>query len=180
VSTPDNVSIVDIPFPRYDKIDHYYLEVRSVQTHELITVIELLSPVNKNDPRGRAEYQQKREEILYSATSYIEIDFLRAGEPLSLHPKMVSDYRILVSRGWKRWKMQLYLFNLPTPIPDIPLPLLPQDTEPLIPLNQILHETYTRARFDLQIDYKNTAVPPLPPAQEEWAQQLIRSAHPPD
>ncbi len=144
-----------------------------MQTHDLITVIELLSPVNKSDPRGRTDYQEKRREILYSATSYIEIDLLRAGEPLSIHPKMVSDYRILVSRGWKRRRMQLYLFNLSTPLPDIPLPLLPQDAEPFIPLNQILHETYTRARFDLQIDYKTTAVPPLSPAQEEWAKKLI-------
>jgi hypothetical protein len=173
VSTPDNVAIVEITLPIVDEVDDYYLEIRDVQTQDLITVIELLSPIEKIDSERREAYLQRRQRIIRSASNYVELDLLRGGEPLPFYPRVQGDYRILVSHGWVRPKARLYLFDLPTKLPDIPLPLLPQDTEPLIPLNQILHETYTRARFDLQIDYQDTAVPPLPSAQEEWAKKLI-------
>ncbi len=172
------VQVLEASLPMPDEIDHYYLEVRSVQTHDLVTVIELLSPVNKLDARGREEYVEKRRQIIYSASNYVEIDLLRAGRPLPLSPQVQSDYRILVSRSWARPRTQLYVFNLPAPLPDIPLPLLPQDKERLIPLNDILHQTYTRARFDLQIDYSEPAVPPLTEAQAAWAADYLPKPSP--
>lgn len=110
-----------------------------------------------------------------SYTNYIEIDLLRAGEPMPLEQQVISDYRVLVSRGWTRRKAHLYAFDLRAPIPDIPLPLQPNEPEPLIPLNQILHDLYTRARFDLQIDYSRPPVPALPEQHAEWGQALVAS-----
>lgn len=82
----------------------------------------------------------------------------------------------LVSRGKERPRAQLYAFSLRQPIPTIPLPLLPGDREPLIDLNSILHDLYSRARFDLRLDYSQEAVPPLAPCDAGWATELIRQA----
>lgn len=169
----DDVTVLDVELPIGDEISHYYLEVRGAQSHELITAIEVLSPVNKVDSRGRFEYEQKRYETIMSRTNFIEIDLLRAGEPMPLERPVVSDYRILVSRGWTRRKAQLYAFGLRAPIPDIPLPLTPEEREPIVPLNQVLHDLYQRARFDLRIDYSQPAVPPLREADREWAEELL-------
>ncbi len=169
----EGVAVLEVDLPLEDEINHYYLEIRGVQTHQLVTLIELLSPVNKVDPRGRLEYLQKRYETLTSLTNYVEIDLLRAGEPMPVVPEVASDYRILVSRGQTPRKGRLYAFGLRAPIPDFPLPLLPGDKEPVVPLNQILHDLYERARFDLRIDYTQPAVPPLADAHTDWVETLI-------
>ncbi|HFC11214.1 MAG TPA: DUF4058 family protein, partial [Anaerolineae bacterium] len=60
-SDSSGVSVLEIELPVMDKINHYFLEVRAVQNHQLITAIELLSPVNKVDQRGRKTYLEKRQ-----------------------------------------------------------------------------------------------------------------------
>jgi len=51
---------------------------------ELVTLMEVLSPANKLYGPGRNAYLRKREDVLGSRTSLIEIDLLRAGEPMPL------------------------------------------------------------------------------------------------
>ncbi|MCB9435187.1 MAG: DUF4058 family protein [Ardenticatenaceae bacterium] len=82
------------------------------------------------------EYLNKRAEVLLSRTSAkVRADLLRAGEPMPIQQTVTSDYRLLISRGWKRNKASLYAFNLPAAIPAFPLPLQQHEAEPLIPLN---------------------------------------------
>lgn len=84
----------------------------------------------------------------------MEIDLLRAGEPMPvIGPQVKSDYRLLVSRGSHRPRAALIAFTLRQPIPHFTLPLLPGDAEPEVSLNDILHDLYRRARFDLRLDY---------------------------
>lgn len=168
-----DLNILEVTLPIGEEVNHYYLEVRSVKTHELITLIELLSPANKAEGRGRTEYMEKREEALMTLTNYVEIDLLRAGEPMPVMPEVVSDYRVLVSRGRERGKGRLYAFGLRTPIPDFPLPLQPGEAEPLVTLNEILHDLYGRARFDLRLDYTQPPIPPLAETDLAWALKLL-------
>jgi len=171
---PVGVGVLEVDVPMKDEVEENYLEIREVKTGKLITVIEVLSPVNKVSVEGRQEYLEKREEILQSRTNLVEIDLLRSGKPMDIiGPAVESDYRILISLGWRRPRAQLYTFNLRQPIPDFPLPLLPNDEQPLVHLNQILHELYTRARFDLRLDYTAPPVPPLAPDDAAWAAQLL-------
>lgn len=170
----EGVEIFEMELPVETKIDHYYLEIRSVQTHELVTLIELLSPVNKMSKTGRADYLEKRFEAMMSLTNYVEIDLLRAGEPMPVSPQTASDYRILVNRGRiNRRKAQLYVFGVRAAIPAFALPLQPDDNEPIVELNQIVHELYGRARFDLRIDYTQPPLPPLSEVDVAWANELL-------
>ncbi|HSH02753.1 MAG TPA: DUF4058 family protein [Anaerolineae bacterium] len=169
----DEVAFLEVELPIWDEVDHYYLEVRAVRTDELVTLIEVLSPVNKVSRAGRGEYLQKRQDVLQSQTNLIEIDLLRSGEPMPLNQQVVSDYRILVSPGWLRRKAHLYAFNLPMLIPSFPLPLMPDEEQPMIHLNDILHQLYERARFDLRLDYGVAAVPPLGAKYDVWFNELI-------
>jgi hypothetical protein len=52
------------------------------------------------------------------------------------------------------------------------LPLLPGDDEPILKLGNVLHELYQRARFDLRLDYSQSAVPPLSEEDVKWAEGL--------
>ena len=171
--------VLEIELPAVDEVTHYYLEIRAVSTHTLITVIELLSPANKIDKRGRQEYIEKRLAMQASHTNFVEIDLLRAGEPLPMLTPPPSDYRLVVSRAWQRGRAHLYHFNLPAPIPAFPVPLQRGESEPLVPLNDLLHALYSRARFDLRIDYTQSPPPPtLAEEQMAWLAQVLAQETP--
>jgi hypothetical protein len=145
----------ELPMP--DEVVEHYLEVRDVITGEVITTIELLSPTNKLSREGRNQYERKRLKVLDSATHLIEIDLLRAGEPFPVRFPNVPQqtmYRIVVSRSQDRPRADVYLFDLRTPLPTIPVPLRPNQPEPSLLLNQLLHDLYDRAGYDQVINYE--------------------------
>jgi hypothetical protein len=172
-----SVTVLEVDVPMQDEVSENFLEVYEVKTGKLITILELLSPVNKLHRQGREEYERKRGHVFRSWTTLVEIDLLRAGEPMPVVGAQVhSDYRILVSRGKQRPRASLIAFSLRQPIPAFTLPLLPGDDEPEVALNRILHTVYRRARFDLRLDYTQAPVPPLTEADTAWAQALM-TAH---
>lgn len=168
---------VELPMP--EEIVERYLEIRDVATGEVIIVIEILSLANKLLHEGRKQYENKRLAIIGSRTNRVEIDLLRAGKPLPMRPLNdggESDYRILVSRASRRPHADAYLFNVRDPIPDIPIPLRPGETEPLILLNPLLHDLYDRAGFDLTLDYSQPPQPSLRDEDAAWAKKLLQQS----
>jgi len=171
-----SVTALEVDVPMQDEVSENFLEVHEVKTGKLITILELLSPVNKLHKQGREEYERKRGYVFRSWTNLVEIDLLRAGDPMPVVGAQVqSDYRILVSRGIQRPRAWLIAFTLRQPIPAFTLPLLPGDDEPEVALNRILHALYQRARFDLRLDYTPAPIPPLAEADAAWARELITS-----
>jgi hypothetical protein len=160
------VGIEDVAIPW--EVKERYLEVREVATKELITVIEVLSPVNKRSGKGRSIYETKRTKILTSLTNLIEIDLLRSGQPMAMMGATESQYRILVSRSNDRPDADLFRFNLQDPIPDFPVPLRPESPDAIVNLQSILNETYQRGRLDLSIDYSQDLVPSLSESDRVW------------
>ncbi|MGF1521910.1 MAG: DUF4058 family protein [Leptolyngbyaceae cyanobacterium] len=146
-----------VPMPR--EVTERFLEVRLVQTAEVICVIELLSPSNKRSGEGRTTYETKRQKILGSATHLVEIDLLRSGTAMPVSDPVNQPYSILVSRSPERPQAQLYAFDLPTPIPSFPVPLRIDDPEPIVNLQPLVNDIYSRARFDLAIDYAQPLKP---------------------
>jgi hypothetical protein len=166
--------IGELPMP--EEIIERYLEIREVETEEVITVIELLSPSNKQRKEGRRQYEEKRLRVLGSGTHLVEIDLIRAGEPLPVRVGgngRQSDYRIIVSRAKNRPRADVYLFSVRDPIPDFPIPLRPGENEPILPLNQLLHDLYDLTAYDLAIDYSRPPEPPLSDEDNEWAAELL-------
>src|ERR1700722_14994612 len=66
-----------------DEVPQRFLEIRDRQTRQVITVLELLSPSNK-DPNGDREQYWKKIRLLLSRTGVgmVEIDLLRGGSRL--------------------------------------------------------------------------------------------------
>jgi hypothetical protein len=70
----------------------------------------------------------------------------------------------------------LYYFGVRDPIPDFPVPLLQNDWEVMVELNDLLHELYDRAGYDLRIDYGKEPEPPLESEDAFWSDALLRQA----
>ncbi len=160
--------------PVLDLVEEGYLEVRDVLSGEVVTVVELLSPANKRPGEGRRLYETKRLTILGTLTHLVEIDLLRAYEPMPVYGDgRQAHYRILVSRSNHRPRADLYTFSVRDPIPIFKLPLRRGDEEPLVDLGRLLHELYDRAGYDLSVDYRQEPVPPLEGEDAAWAATLL-------
>jgi hypothetical protein len=159
--------LVDLPMPAM--VRQGFLEIREVLTSEVVTVIEVLSPVNKRPGEGRRSYEAKRQTILASATNLVEIDLLRQWPAILALPDVLQrHYRILVSASVNRPQASLYAFNLQDPIPAFPLPLREADTEPIVNLQGLLAEIYDQSGYDLVIDYQQDPIPPLAKDDATW------------
>jgi len=165
----------EVGLPVGAQVRETFLEVRTANDGQVVTVLELLSPANKRSGTGRRLYLDKRELILSTRTSLVELDLLRAGKPMpTVRPRVRSDYSILISRGHRRPKTDLIPFGARDPIPPFPLPLRRGEDEPAVDLGKILRALYDRASYDLRIDDEREPVPPLTPADSDWARDLIR------
>jgi len=173
--TPTTQS-VDVLLPLPEILTEAYLEIRAVDTEEVVTIIEVLSPKNKQVGIGRLQYETKRLKILGSLTHFIEIDLLRQGNPMAMVGNFVpSHYRILVSHSETRPKAQLYGFNLPDRIPVFTVPLKTNDPEPLINLKSLLDEIYDQGSYDLRIDYSRPPIPALSELDLVWLNEILLS-----
>lgn len=173
------VEVVELnQIDREEPIEETYLEVREANTHKVVTVLEVLSPSNKMPGKDRNAYLAKREDITESATHLIEIDLLRAGHRVRIDPDLPGDYRVLISRGPRRPRAQVFAWRLRTPLPSIPVPLLPDDPEPSLPLNSILHDLINRARYFRRLDYSSPPNPELSEADVSWASAILKDRPP--
>ena len=161
-----------VTVPVSTEIRERYLEIYAMASGEVVTLIEILSPHSKRLGEGRTTYERKRNQILASSTHLVEIDLLRGGKPFPVSSKILGDYRILICRGNQRPAGELYAFSLRQPIPPIPIPLLPDDPEPILALQPLLNWIYTRDEH-IAIDYTHPPQPPLPPSHRQWVQTLL-------
>ncbi|MGB5897512.1 MAG: DUF4058 family protein [Geitlerinemataceae cyanobacterium] len=164
-----------IALPMPTLIKARYLEVREIGSDAVITVIEILSPKNKQKGIGRTVYERKRGRILGSASHLVEIDLLRAHSPMTMLGTVEpTDYRIVVSRSEQRPQADLYGFSLREPIPGFPLPLKPEDEEPIVDLQAIVMGVCDRAGYDDRFDYHQPV--PLPQLSQNdrlWLEALL-------
>ncbi len=155
-----------------------YLEIRERLNHEVVTIIELLSPTNKTIKANRAQYLGKVKRILASGTNFVEIDLLRGGPRIPWKALPRCDYYTIVSRGPNRKlndpEADIWPIFLRNPLPEVPIPLRPGEIEPTLDLQAVLHRIYDAAGYALFI-YASDPEPPLAPADAVWAVQL---AHP--
>jgi hypothetical protein len=178
VLEPPEVKPVPVVVALEEEIEETYLLIKELPGRKLVTVIEILSPSNKKGAEPRLEYRKQRSHLIRALINLVEIDLLRVGEPMPLvNPPPPSDYRILICRPGRRMGTELYPFSWRTPIPPIPIPLLPGDTEPILDLNTILHALMDRARYDLVVDYAQPPDPSLRPEDAAWAATIVAAAN---
>ncbi len=159
-----------------DPFQHRFVEIRDTsRNHKLVTVIEIVSPANKQPGPDRRSYEAKQREILESDANLIELDLLRSGERLLLYPELVSvieqmspDYLVLLNRSADRrdtWiDYTLYPVGLRESLPCNPVPLIGDDPDVLLDLQVMVNRVYREGPYARLIDYATAPHPP-PPAR---------------
>jgi hypothetical protein len=170
----DGRRVIEVELPSALPVRETYLEVRGVGDGDVVTLVEVLSPANKRPGTGRRLYLDERLTILATGTSLVEIDLLRGGDRMpTLGPPIAGDYRLLVSRGWRRPRAEVVAFGLREPVPGFTVPLRRGEEEPEVDLGRVLRALYDRASYDLRIDYSRPAVPPLSAEDAAWAASTL-------
>jgi hypothetical protein len=160
-----------------EEIHEAFLKIIDRESRDVVTVIEILSPANKMPgSAGRESFEQKRREVMYSPSHWVEIDLLR-GRRLVPVPKKAGphEYLVHVSKRGMRPQGLLYPIRLTQRLPVIPIPLKPGDPDARLDLQSVLDSAYDRAGYDLEIDYRAEPRPPLDGELASWADQLLRS-----
>ncbi len=159
-----------------EEVEEAFLKIVHVESEELVTLIEVLSPTNKiRGSRGRKSFMEQRREIVNTDVHWVEIDLLRAGVPSVTDPPLpVSDYRILVSRGDQRTRTRCWPVGVRQPLPVIAIPLRGKDAEVPLDLGAVFRTTYDRAAYDVSVDYRKEPQPPLEADDAKWAKDLLR------
>jgi hypothetical protein len=152
-----------------------FIRVLDRETREVVTVIELLSPSNKDSGEDRSQYLGKRERVLESPAHLVELDLLRGGRRPPIDDQPECDYCVMVSRAEMRPRVELWPFSLRDPLPRIPVPLRSPDPDAVLDLQAILNRVYDAAGYEDYI-YSGTPKPPLSPNDQQWAMELLTAA----
>lgn len=161
-----------VPIPTPVRLVTMYIRLR--ENEKLVTVIELVSPVNKRPGEGRQTYLAKREAFLQSSAHLIEIDLLRRWPRMPFEESLPrSNYLAMVSDMYERPECSVWPISVRHPLPTLPIPLLQPDPSVTLDLGKALATAYKRARYDLRIDYLAPCDPPLDAADTAWAATLL-------
>lgn len=148
---------------------------------QVVTVIEVLSPTNKYPGPGHASYRTKQKEVLSSTSHLVEVDLLRAGPHVLAVPEWLArkegpyDYLVSVNRaGGLRDLFELYPRRLAERLPRVRIPLAAEDPDAVLDLQAVLERTYEEGAYRDRIDYSRPCRPALSPADQAWADGLVR------
>jgi len=165
-------TLLDVPASLEIRAPH--LNVVDTADRQVVTTIELLSPINKvANSSGRRDFLRKREHILNSHTHWLEIDLLRAGMRPPGIPAQ-GDYDAALHRAGSLDRLEAWFVALREPLPTVAVPLRPPFADVPLDLQEAVEIVYDRYRYDTAIDYADTPPPPpLNSTDASWANERI-------
>lgn len=162
-----------LPFMQPVEVRIPSIEIRDTAGNTLVTLIEILSPVNKREP-GLTAYRRKRLRLHNAGVHLLELDLLRRGIRPFNHPRIPDvPYLITLTRSQSSL-VEVWPIALQDQLPVLPVPLRPPDADVALDLGLALTAVYDEAAYDLSIDYEQAPPPPtLSEAELAWVQTVI-------
>jgi Protein of unknown function (DUF4058) len=155
-----------------------WVEVRALPDLELVTAIEVLSPINKAW-QGRRAYLDKRDKLHASRVNLVEIDLLLGGAPLPMKRRIEPGaYYAIVARGARLPMAEVYRWSVRDPLPRLPIPLREPDPDVLIDLAALVTRVYDLGRYarTLRHDSPLAETSPLAPEDRDWVESIVGRA----
>jgi hypothetical protein len=167
-----------------------FIEIIDVaRDSRVITVIEFVSPNNKQPGDGQRKYQQQQQACCDARVNLVEIDLTRQGERRllvrgpQLPPGAQTTFSACVCRTWVPRRRQaggqfeLYGLPLRQRLPAIRIPLRPVDADVVFDLQSLIDGAYDAGGYSRTLDYAGPCAPPLDPDDAAWADELLRRAY---
>ncbi len=162
----------EVVLPEFDAERESFLEVLDRVSREVIAVVELLSPTNKQTGENRRRYLAKRAELLNSSVHLVEIDLLRCPRPMPAEHRPACTYSVLVSRRGNRPQAGFWPISLRDPLPTVPVPLRAGEPDARLDLRKVIDRIYDESGYHYFL-YQRDPDPPLDGDDHAWAKSLI-------
>ena len=165
--------------PDPEGLPHRFVQIED-EDRTVITVVELVSPTNKEGARARRAYVEKRERSLAASINVVEIDLTRRGDRTPVLPGVVADhapsveadYLGFVGRTEEALTWEVYPIALDEPLPPINVPLRYGEDDVVLELQPPIERT---CRMMGTARYSRPLVPPLPDRWRAWAARRLRA-----
>lgn len=147
---------------------------------EVVTVIEVLSPANKEPGEGHRQYRRKQQQLLNSPVNLVEIDLLSAGLPTIAVPprerRTLPQHRYLISvrRGPEPGSLEAYPIPLPRRLPRIRVPLRAPDPDVVLDVQAVFDRCYDNGGYADLVDYRQPPPVSLTADEAAWMDELLR------
>ncbi len=154
-----------------------YLKIKEAGSDRVVTVIEFLSPANKAPGDDRDAFLAKRNEYLATGTNVVEIDLLRAGQrmPMGKPKPPRADYYVLVCQAVEFPRIGVWPFSVRDPLPDIPVPLDPEDGFIQLSLKSCFDLAYDQGSYRREVNYARPPRSGLQGQDAAWAAQIAKA-----
>lgn len=170
--TTITVPAVELPGLLPEEVPVLSVEIRDVAARRLVTIVEILSPVNKRGV-GAQQYLERRWDILQTNTHLLEIDLLRGGQRIPFRQEVPpAHYYVYLSRAGRRPYSEIWPVTLRESLPTVPVPLLPPDEDVPLDLQQALTACYELVGYERLLDY-GEAPPVLSEEDSVWAEKQV-------
>lgn len=159
-----------------DEVTERWVEILD-PNGKVITVIEVLSPMNKG--AGRGNYQAKCQNYLQGGVNVVEIDLLRGGYhavavPFDLRDKK-APYIVCVSRSARPHLKEFYQTRLNAALPNVRIPLRIEDQDVVLPLQPLVDRCYRMGGYWNE-SHSHLPNPPLDNDDTAWVQERLKAA----
>lgn len=156
-----------------------FIEIRQRGDGRLITLLDIVSPVNRTTPEGREAYLTTRREARKVGASLVEIDLVLQGEPTldySRESLPEWDYAVTVTRATHPDRHEIYTTTLQKRLPRFRLPLAADDRDTVVDLHSAFTRCYDQGGFSDRVDYSKEPKTTLSDDDREWLQQILIEA----
>ncbi len=160
--------------------DEEFIEIRSRTDGRLVTIVDIVSIVNRTTSMGKDAYLATRTLAQSEKASVLELDLVTQGKPplaFNRGDLPPHQYLSIVSRANNPTTHECFPANLRRRLPKIRLPLATDDRDTVVDLQVVFARAYELSQLEWQIDYRA----PLPvdvvltPEDREWAETLGRA-----
>ena len=153
------------------------IEVRQRADNKLVTLIDVVSPINKTRPEGRSAYLETRKLARTQGASIVEVDLVLQGQPMLDYSRdglPEWDYAITVTRCTQPERYEIYTTTLQKRLPRFKVPLAPDDRDTVLDLQATFARCYDQSNFGSHIDYKCDPVMKMAEDDLKWLGDVLR------
>lgn len=180
-------TIEPVVFERINALerDRWIQIIDTADGNRVVTVIEVLSPGNKEAGQLNRRYRAKLEQYARAGVSLVEIDLLRSRRTRltitddDMPAARRAAYYTCVNWAAEPWVWKVYPMPLRDPLPTIPVPCRPGDPDVGLALQPVLDRIYVEGGHD-DINYATAKLRRrLTPADATWATELMAARETP-
>ena len=165
-----------VPAPVYAEVTQIWIEIVTPQDDNVVTLVEVLSPTNKEGD-GLRRFDRKRRAATRRGTNWVEIDLLLGGKRVSYGPEQPpGDYYAHVIRGDSPAEADVFAWPVSAPLPMMPVPLAAGDADVALDLAAAFAEAYDRGGFQRRLRYDRDVAAEADPATLRWAKSVLAEA----